>query len=281
MKAGGIEKFAHGDVLTYEEILELIKILRDLGVEKFRFTGGEPFVRKGAMEFFEKIDFPFHITTNLCAPGLDMNRLNKLKLASINVSCDSLGEDRYAFMTRGGRLDVFLSNFSRLRAKNKKLNVVLIKNFNEDEVTDFIRFASEFSATVRFIEKMDFIGDSLDFVSLLPVERKLIKKGILKEESFNDNGSVARYHKLANSAGRTGFITPVDMPFCGGCDKIRIKADGDLKLCIFDKKNFGLRDALRAGGDDSFKRFIEDAVKKKKKFPAVRKGGETPACVGG
>lgn len=277
----GIKNLSHSDILTYEEILRMIEIFRTLGVEKFRFTGGEPFARKGVMDFFEKLDFPFHITTNLTAPSLDIDRINKLKIASINVSCDSLQPEKYRFITRRGRLETFLENFRKLRVKHKKLNVVLIKNFNDDETRDFIKFAAESETDVRFIEKMDFLNDNLDFASLAPVEKKLIDLGIIEEESFNEPGGVARYHKMKNSNKRVGFISSVTAPFCGRCGKIRIKANGDVKLCLFDEKSFNIRNILKNGNDGGIRDFIYGIIKKKGKFPDIRRGMEPIAQMGG
>ncbi|PKM99924.1 MAG: hypothetical protein CVU78_03660 [Elusimicrobia bacterium HGW-Elusimicrobia-2] len=277
----GIKNLRHSDILTYEEILRMTEIFRTLGVEKFRFTGGEPFVRKGVMDFFEQLDFPFHITTNLTAPFLDIGRINKLKIASINVSCDSLEPEKYRFITRGGRLETFLENFRKLRIKNKKLNVVLVKNFNDDEVLDFIKFAAESDADVRFIEKMDFLNDNLDFAPLRPLEKNLIETGIIEAESFNEPGGAARYHKMNNSDKRVGFISSMTEPFCDRCGKIRIKANGDVKLCLFDENSFNISNVLKNGANNEILDFIYGIIQKKGKFPDVRRGMEPIAQMGG
>ncbi len=281
MDEEGIKNLSHSEILTYEEILSMIEIFRTLGVEKFRFTGGEPFARKGVMDFFERLDIPFHITTNLTMPSLDIDRINKLKIASINVSCDSLKPGKYRFITRRGHLETFLANFRKLRVKNKKLNVVLIKNFNDDEALDFIKFAAESDSDVRFIEKMDFIKDGLDFAPLPPLVENLTATGIIEEESFNEPGGVAVYHKLKNSNRRVGFISSVTAPFCGRCGKIRIKANGDLKLCLFDEISFNIRNVLKNGADDEIRDFIYGIIQRKGEFPDVRRGMEPIAQMGG
>jgi len=277
----GIKNLSHSEILTYEEILRMIEIFRTSGVEKFRFTGGEPFARKDVMEFFEKLNFPFHITTNLTVPFLDIDRINKLKIASINVSCDSLNPGKYEFITRGGRLEVLLANFRKLRVKNKKLNVVLIKNFNDGEAPDFIKFAAEVDSDVRFIEKMDFLNDNLDFAPLPPLEKKLIETGIIEEESFHEPGGVARYHMMKNSNQRVGFITSVTAPFCDRCRKIRIKANGDVKLCLFDENSFNIRNVLRNSADNEIRDFIYEIIRKRRAFPTSRRGMEPIAQIGG
>jgi len=277
----GITTLNHSEIMTYEEILRMIKIFKTLGVEKFRFTGGEPFARKGVMDFFEKLDFPFHITTNLTMPSLDISRINKLKIASINVSCDSLNPEKYRFITRCGHLETLLENFGKLRVKHKKINVVLIKDFNDDEVPDFIKFAAQSETDVRFIEKMDFLNDNLDFAPLAPLEKNLIETGIIEEESFHEPGGVARYHKMKNSNKRVGFISSMTEPFCDRCGKIRIKATGDVKLCLFDENSFNIRDIFKDGTPGEINDFIYGIIKKKGKFPAIRRGMESIAQIGG
>ncbi len=281
MPEEGIKKFPHGEILSFEELARLIKILRGAGIKKFRFTGGEPFVRKGAIDFFETIDFPFHITTNLTAPGLDISRINGLKLESINVSCDTLKPEKYRYITRWGDLRVFLKNFGRLNVKNIKLNVLVIKNFNEDEITDFIKFAMDSGASVRFIEKMDFIDDGLEFLPLTKIKKRLIENGIIDETPIEDAG-VAVYHKIKNSESKVGFITPESDPFCHRCGKIRLKANGDIKLCLFDKSSYSVKELLRDGtSDGEIQKWLEKIVKNKRFAPSTKKGFETIAQIGG
>ncbi|MBU3958076.1 MAG: radical SAM protein, partial [Nanoarchaeota archaeon] len=280
MSEEGITNLSHSEILTYEEILRMTEIFRTLGVEKFRFTGGEPFARKGVMDFFERLDAPFHITTNLTVPSLDIDRINKLKIASINVSCDSLQPGKYRFITRLGHLETFLENFRKLRVRHKKLNVVLIKNFNDDEALDFIKFAAEAEADVRFIEKMDFLNDRLDFAPLAPLEKNLIELGIIEEESFNEPGGTARYYKMKSSNERVGFISSETAPFCGRCGKIRIKANGEMKLCLFDENSFNIRNILKDGDDSGIRDFIYGIIQRKGKSPGIRRGMEPIAQIG-
>ncbi|MCD6412873.1 MAG: radical SAM protein [Elusimicrobia bacterium] len=282
MPEEGIQKFSHRDILRFEEIGRVIKILQKLGVKKFRFTGGEPFVRKGAIDFFEKLNFPFNITTNLTAPGLDIGRINRLNLESINVSCDSLNAEKYRYITRWGDLNIFLENFRKLNVKNIKLNVLAIKNFNEDEIADFIKFALEFNVTVRFIEKMDFIDDGLEFMSLSPVKKRLISQGIIEKRPLLGKNSVAVYHRIKNSKAKVGFIAPESESFCAKCDKIRIQATGDVKLCLFDRRSYSAKKLLRGGfSDEEIQKWFEKILKNKKFAPSEKKGATSIAALGG
>ncbi len=299
MPISGVKKFSHDDILRFEEIERIIRIFSELGVKKFRFTGGEPLVRKGALDFLEKLSIGnFYITTNLALPNLDIERLNRIKLSGINVSCDSLKPERYRYITRWGDLSTFIRNFERLRVPNIKINVVVIKGVNEDEILDFIRFADSHNATVRFIEKMDFSSGDIygftfgkevidwreknGFVSLTEVKNRLVEEGIIENRRVLEGNSVAEYHKLIGFKGKVGFITHVSNAFCGRCNRLRIKANGQLKLCLFDRRNFELKGLLRSGAsDESVKEWIEEKVKEKYREPITNISSETAAEIGG
>lgn len=285
MPEDGIKKLHHNEILSYEEIERIIKILQKLGLKKFRFTGGEPLVRKGVIGFLEKLNLKeFYITTNLAIEGLEIERINNLNLDSINISCDSLKPDRYRYITRGGNLDVFMDNFRRLNVKNVKLNVVIIKNFNEDEIIDFIEFGLKHNVTVRFIEKMNIINDGLEYVSVQNIKKRLIAENIIEPQSINDGNAVAEYFCLKNNNGKVGFISPISKPFCNYCNKIRIKANGDIKLCLFDENSFNIKKILQKEKDDEkVKQWIENIIVNRK--PYQRKislrSNETMAEMGG
>ncbi len=242
----GVKLRAHEDLLTFEEIYFLLDIFKELGIKKFRFTGGEPFIKRNAMEFFENLNIgPFYITTNLSADNLDIGRLNKLNLAGLNISLDTLNPEKYTWLSRGCALEPVIKNLQGLRIKNIKLNAVIIKDFNEDEVKPLIDFASEIGATMRFIEKMDFLHDNLKYASLDKIRKNLISENFLSEEKISLNNSVAVYHEQISQKGKVGFIMPVSKPFCATCNRIRLGCDGMIKLCLFAKPTLNLRDMIR------------------------------------
>ena len=283
MPEEGVEKFQHQDILSFEEINRVIKITRELGISKFRFTGGEPFLRKGALEFFEEIIIRnFYITTNLAIDGLAVERINRLKLGGLNVSCDSLKPARYRRITRCGDLNVFIENLKRVKIDNLKINVVVIKDFNEDEIVDFIRFGVAHRATVRFIEKMDFNPDGLKFSSLKVIKQRLIGDQIIGPENYRIHNSVSEYHPLIGEQGNVGFITPITNHFCARCGKIRLKANGELKLCIFGRDRYNLRDILRTEPDnDRVKSWLTGIIRYKPAKPIIKKADETMVEIGG
>lgn len=283
MPEEGVEKFNHRDILSFEEINRVLRITRELGINKFRFTGGEPFLRRGAFEFLEELPSgDYNITTALAIDGLDVDRINRLKFAGLNISCDSLRPEKYHYITRWGELSVFLSNLKMVRVDNLNINVVIIKGFNEDEIVDFIEFAEKHQATVRFIEKMDFVAGELEFSSLTEIKKQLIENGIIKPEGFRINNSVSEYHSLINSGGKVGFITPISRHFCDTCSKIRLKANGELKLCVFSGDNYNLRQVLRSEPDDDIvKKWLNDILQFKPFKPVIKKNLETMAEIGG
>lgn len=271
------------ELLRYEELYHIIRILKDLGITKFRFTGGEPLVRKGILSFFENIGLDgFHLTTCLAVRNLDISRINDLKFKSINISIDTLDIKKYRWLTRGGDLELVLDNVKNLRAQRININTVLLKDFNEDEVPGIIDFAYGIGATARFIEKMDFIGDSPGFVSHGKIKESLIRKSIIQEESFREDNSVALYHLLKDRPGQTGFITPVTGPFCANCNKIRIKADGGMKLCLFREDSLNFRYMLRsAEGRYRIKEYIRNLVYARSFEPGINSSREIMSLIGG
>jgi len=281
MDEEGIEKFSHDDILRFEEIERLLEIFKKLGIKKIRFTGGEPFLRKGVLDFFEKIKNGFYVTTNLSVPSLDIERINSLPISGINVSCDSLNPQKYRYITRVGDFGIFMQNFKRLRIKNKKINVVLIKNFNDDEILEFVEFALRENVVLRFIEKMDFVKNSLEFVSLLPVRDLLVKKGILEKEYFTEGNSVAEYHFVKGTDVKIGFITPISKPFCGRCDKLRLKANGELLACLYSKEALNLKKLIRSGFSDEEIAMSIVAFVQKADFSQSHKSLSTMVQIGG
>lgn len=283
MPEEGVKKFSHRDILRFEEINRILKISRELGITKFRFTGGEVFLRKGVLNFFEKLpEGNYNVTTALAIDGLDIERINRLNFSSFNISCDSLKPDKYHYITRWGDFNVFLSNLEKLNVNDLKINVVVIKGFNEDEIINFIEFADKYQATVRFIEKMDFHVDELEHSSLTKIKEQLIRDGIIQPDGYRIHNSVSEYHSLTGRAGKVGFITPITRHFCNTCSKIRLKANGDLKLCVFSGENYNLRNVLRSEPDDEMvKKWLCDIVQHKPLKPVVKKNRETMAEIGG
>lgn len=281
----GVKLRAHEDLLKFEELNFLLEIFKELGIKKFRFTGGEPFVKRNAMEFFENLNIgKFHITTNLSTDNLDIDRLNNLNLAGLNISLDTLNPEKYKWLSRGSVLEPVIKNLRALKVKNIKLNAVIIKDFNEDEIKPLINFAGEIGATMRFIEKMDFLRDNLKYAPLDDIRKKLISGNFLSEEKISPKNSAAIYHKRNSGNGLVGFIMPISRPFCSTCNRIRLSSDGTIKFCIFAKETLNLRDIIRNGkgqGKKEIKRILIKAVLEKLKVPKNNSQSESMSAIGG
>jgi len=283
MPEEGIRTRSHEELLKFEEIYLLLEIFKELGIKKFRFTGGEPFIRRNAMDFFENLNIgEFYITTNLSSKNLDIARLNNLNLGGLNISLDTLNPEKYKWLTRGWDLEPVIKNLRNLRVKNVKLNAVVIKDFNEDEINPLIDFANEIGATMRFIEKMDFLKDNFKRAPVDKIRKNLIDKNFISEKEITPKSSPAVYHQQISGKGKVGFILPVSKSFCATCNRIRVTFDGRIKLCLFAEKSVNLRDMLRDGkGKDEIKKILLQAVLAKSRAPKIESQTETMSAIGG
>ena len=279
----GVKLRSHEDMLTFEEMYFLLEIFKELGIKKFRFTGGEPFIKRRAMDFFENLNIgKFYITTNLSSENLDIGRINNLNLAGINISLDTLNPEKYKWLSRGWDLEPVIKNLRNLKVKNIKLNAVIIKDFNEDEIKPLINFASEIGATMRFIEKMDFLKDNLKYASLDEIRKKLILENFISGEKAPPKNSAAVYHEQVSGKGKVGFIMPVSKPFCSSCNRIRLSSGGEIKLCLFAKKTLNLREMIRQGkGKDEIKEILIKTAASKLKVPENYSQSESMSAIGG
>jgi cyclic pyranopterin phosphate synthase len=277
-----VSKYNKDNVLSYDEVDTLIKMLVETGITKFRFTGGEPFIREGIMGFLSNVNLDeFCVTTCLSSKLLDINGINKLNLKNINVSLDTLDPEKYKWLTRVGDLKTVKENLRNIRVPSLGLNTVVIKDFNDSEIMDIIEFACSIGATPRFIEKMDFSENMLRFYSLNELRARLIKERIIKPESYTYENSVAVYHDIRGTQNKVGFIMPASEPFCSTCNRIRIKADGSLKLCLFDNSSINLKQMIRHGSIDDFKLAIRKVVLNKPVCSGAGRSEESMVSIGG
>ena len=260
--------------LTFEEIERIIRAFTELGTHRVRITGGEPLVRK---------DLPDLIQRLKALPKLDdlslstnATRLEKLAqpladagISRINVSLDTLRADRFKSIT-GGKLQKVLDGLMAAKAANLnpvKINMVVMKDINEDEVVDMVEFCLEHDFTLRFIETMPMGGTGLsaqqDYVDLLTIKKRLAEHYHLIPGTM-PGGGPARYVRVENTELRIGFITPMSQHFCETCNRVRLSVDGTLHLCLGQNDEYPLRDLLRSGiTDDELKVHLHDAISKK------------------
>ena len=253
MPQSGIRKLSSQEILKYEELIEIIKCARELGIGKFRITGGEPLVRKGIIGFIEKLAWlgiDFSLTTN----GILLNRyrwdLFNAGLSRINISLDTLKENRFNRITGGGDIrEVFLGidavrklNFSPI-----KINVVVMRGINDDEIIDFIEWGKKELLNVRFIEFMPLSGEDY-FYPLKRVMNNIIKERKLVSVEVPGSGP-ARNFKPTGSDNIIGFILSRSEPFCNECNRLRLTSNGMLLPCLFSKEGVDLKKVLRKSGD--------------------------------
>jgi len=261
MPETGVSLVPMADMLTYEEIAAVARAAMALGVRRFRLTGGEPLARRGVLSLVGLLSRlgpeDLAMTTNglrlaECAAGLKAAGLKR-----VTVSLDTLRRDRFETITRRTGFDRIFEGLDTARAAGLvpiKVNTVVIRGVNDDEVLDFVRFAEKENVEVRFIELMPTSGLSPECKELGSWRPALFVKGeeirARVAEAFGplepvpDADGVADIY-LVKGRTRLGFITPVSDPFCRGCQRLRLGPDGRLKICLFDRDGIDVRKALR------------------------------------
>lgn len=270
MPEEGIEKKDCQEILRIEDYITIAQALVDLGVDKIRLTGGEPLVRRGIITLVEEIGRmkglkDFAITTNGILLSQYAERLKKAGMKRINLSIDTLDRDKYREITRGGELDQVLSGlYKALKVgfDRVKINVVLIKGFNDDEIEKFIEITKELPVDVRFIELMPFVSQQ-DFAygRYLPGTEVLERCKDLVPLKSSDLSAPAQYFKLPGAKGKVGLIEPVSHKFCSYCNRLRITADGHILNCLHSRKEIDLRGALH--DPEALKSLILQSVNEK------------------
>jgi cyclic pyranopterin phosphate synthase len=252
------------ELLQDDEIDRLVHIFAGLGFHKFRLTGGEPTVRANVVEIVARIaNTPGVRTVVMTTNGLLLGRLARplaeAGLQRVNISIDTLKDDKFKTVTRWGELqDVWTGiEASREAGLEIKLNAVVVRGYNDtDDVVDLARLTLENPWQVRFIEMMPF-GDVADFQLTGVVSEEELKTTITKSlgplELVNEGqlDGEARLFKLPGAAGTLGFISSVSQPFCAACSRARLTADGRMRLCLLREKEVDLISPLRSGVTDS------------------------------
>ncbi|MBP7866889.1 MAG: GTP 3',8-cyclase MoaA [Acidobacteria bacterium] len=276
MPPEGVPALRHEDVLRYEEILRIARLALRLGVDKFRVTGGEPLVRKGIVGFVQSLGEvggvrDLGMTTNGALLARFAGPLRDAGLRRVNVSLDTLRPERFRDLTRGGRLEDTLEGVreaARAGLVPVKLNVVLLRGFNDDEVPDFAALACREDVQVRFIEFMP-VGEAGNqrgagerSVPNGEVMAAIAARYALEgpEEGPGDT-STARTYRLPGGRGKVGFISPLSSHFCAWCNRLRLTPDGRLRACLLHDGDIDLRALLRGGAsDDGLLAALREAV---------------------
>eukprot|EP00007_Cunea_sp_BSH-02190019_P007815 CAMPEP_0174242374 /NCGR_PEP_ID=MMETSP0417-20130205/27659_1 /TAXON_ID=242541 /ORGANISM="Mayorella sp, Strain BSH-02190019" /LENGTH=388 /DNA_ID=CAMNT_0015321757 /DNA_START=384 /DNA_END=1547 /DNA_ORIENTATION=- len=263
-------------LLTVDEILRLVRVFASRGVTKLRFTGGEPtlhpelgrLVHESRAAGLAEVG----ITTNAIALRRKLPALLDGGLNNLNISLDTLREDRYTRITRRLGLQRVLETIDlalELGAPRLKLNCVVMRDFNLDEVTDFVAYTRQRAVDVRFIEYMPFDGNQWNdsrMVSMKEMLENIEERFGFLEKVQDGPNDTAKSYRVPGYAGQIGFISSMSDHFCGSCNRMRITADGNLKVCLFGAAEVSLRDAMRDPDttDHDLERIIEQALSRKK-----------------
>ena len=245
MPEEGVEKRAHGDICSLEELRDMAAAAVRCGVKKIRVTGGEPLVRRGAVDFCRMLaEIPgveeLCLTTNGSLLAEQAAALREAGVTHLNISLDTLKEERFRAITRAGTLsDVLrgLESAERAGFEKIKLNCVLLGGVNDDEIADFAALTRAHDWQVRFIERMP-MGCGRDFGAYLPAQTVLERCPELEPVSHD---GVAACCRFPGAKGTVGLIAPMSHAFCSECSRIRITADGKLKPCLHSAAELSLR----------------------------------------
>ncbi len=262
----------HDDILRYEEILRVVKVAVKVGIVKVRVTGGEPLVRRGIVDFLASLKTmddlkDISLTTNGILLEAFAERLFNTGIRRINISLDSLNPEKYASITRGGNLEAVLRGIEtahNVGFSPIKINAVVIKGTNDDEILDFAKLTLEKPYQIRFIELMPIGEAGVDnndkFVSNNSVMERINRSYTLYPVTENRNltDGPARTYRIKGAKGKLGFISPMSHHFCKSCNRLRLTADGHLRACLLSDEEFDLKGPLRAGCSDSE---LEDLIK--------------------
>jgi len=268
--------FPRAEILSYEEIVKIVRILERRGVRRFRVTGGEPLLRRDLPRLIGMLAAtPGVEELSLTTNGLLLEKLARDLVAAglqrINVSLDTLEPQRFRALTRRDGLDRVLRGIDlvgELGLRPVKVNTVLLKDVNDDEILTLTAAARERGWELRFIEFMpldnDGSWDPSRVVSGEEVRRRIESRWALEPDPDADPRAPATRFLFADGRGAVGFINSVTMPFCSTCSRLRLTADGKLTTCIYAAEELDLKTPLRAGvGSEAIERLVEEAVTRK------------------
>jgi cyclic pyranopterin phosphate synthase len=265
MPAEGLQWVPRDEVLTFEEIERLARLfIERLGVESLRLTGGEPTVRAHLPELVERLAAirrpdgsapDLSLTTNGATLRLLAGDLRAAGLERVNISCDSLRRERFAEMTRRDRLGAVLDGIAAAKEAGfdpVKVNAVVMRGVNDDELVEFAAFGRERGVQPRFIEFMPLDADGAWSMDKVVPAREIVATidAVFPLEPVEHGPEPAARWRYLDGAGEIGVIASVTSPFCGSCDRVRITAEGQFRTCLFATSESDLRGPLRAGASD-------------------------------
>ncbi len=260
MPEEGIEYVPRKELLSYEEMERIIRVLYPLGIHKLRITGGEPFLRKDLMPFLRKISrlpqLKIHLTTNGTLTAPHIPELKELGIASVNLSLDVLDRQRFFEITRRDDFEKVMDTFHSLLEAGipTKINAVVMDEKNIQDLAPLVELTRNHAVDVRFIEEMPFNGEGAHYPKLVWNYRRILDflklhfPGI--EKIADPPFSTSMNYFIPGHKGRVGIIAAYSRTFCGTCNRIRITPQGLLKTCLYDDGVFNVKDIMRSGATD-------------------------------
>ena len=260
------------DWLTFDEIERVVRVFGELGTKRIRITGGEPLVRRNLPELAARLTLlpgieDLSLSSNATRMQKQALPLKKAGISRINISLDTLRADRFKEITGGGKLEKVINGL--LAAKEAgfhpvKINMVVMRGVNDDEVEEMVQFCIDHDFTLRFIETMPMGNTgreaSQQYIPLSEIHQRLEKKYKLVAANMNGGGP-ARYVRVEGTELRIGYITPMSQHFCDTCNRVRLSVDGTLYLCLGQDDSYPLRELMRAGiSDEELKQHIQKAI---------------------
>ncbi|XP_068532702.1 molybdenum cofactor biosynthesis protein 1 isoform X2 [Anas acuta] len=290
MPEEGVQLTPKSELLTAQEIITLARLFVKEGVEKIRLTGGEPLIRPDVVDIVGQLNKleglkTIAITTNGINLARLLPRLKEAGVNAVNISLDTLVPAKYEFIVRRKGFHKVMEGIHKateLGYRPVKVNCVVMRGFNEDELLGFVEFTKDLPLDVRFIEYMPFDGNKWNFKKMVSYKEMLdtIKQRWPELEKLPcEASSTAKSYKVPHFQGQISFITSMSEHFCGSCNRLRITADGNLKVCLFGSSEVSLRDHLRSGASqEELVEIIGAAVSRKKKQHAEPALLSFPLC---
>jgi GTP 3',8-cyclase len=275
MPSNNTDWFEQDDILSYEEIIQLTKVFVDLGVEKIRVTGGEPTVRPKIESLIQALSEingikSISMTTNGLLLQDKVKQLKAAGLGSVNISLDTLRADRFKAICGTDGVDKTLASIKAAHnaGLGVKINTVVMRGWNDDEVVDFAKYARDTGYIVKFIEFMPLDGTGIWTPGLVFSKGEMIERINKNIQELvplaNDKSETTMLYSFADGRGTLGFIPSMTEPFCAYCNRIRITSNGKLLTCLFESPGYDLKSLLRDGkSNEVIRRFILDCIKKK------------------
>jgi cyclic pyranopterin phosphate synthase len=287
----------HTEILSYEEILRFAKIAARLGVKKVRLTGGEPLARKDIGYLLKEINSiegidDVSLTTNGVFLGERIEELKEAGLKRINISLDTMKKERFAFITGVDAFDDVIKGIEKAVYAGLnpiKVNTVIIKGFNDDEILNFVKAAKKWNHHVRFIEFMPFgdstLWNSTDIITSQQIEDVIRTTYNLIPSISRENGP-AKMFDIEGGSGKIGFISPVSTHICSECNRLRLTSSGMIRPCLFSDTEYDVKALLRGGkSDEEIIEFVKEVVRvkpeKKLEMGQIRKCQRSLRGIGG